>query len=98
MYSMKYGTIPIVRRTGGLADTVIDFDQGENATGFVFSEYKSQALFDAIERARKAFADGERWADLVKQAMSQDFSWEKSAEAYESVYLATRDRRVVTAS
>jgi starch synthase len=98
MYSMKYGTIPVVRKTGGLADTVIDFDESGDSTGFVFADYDSQALLGTMERARKAFADRDRWAQLVERAMSKDLSWGKSAETYEEVYLATLDRKVVTAS
>ena len=98
MYSMKYGTVPIVRRTGGLADTVIDFDASGESTGFVFENYSAEDLLEAVSRARKAYADREKWALLVDRAMAQDFSWDRSAEAYEDVYRATMRRRVVTAS
>lgn len=98
MYSMKYGTIPIVRKTGGLADTVVDLDQGQESTGFVFEQYGPQALLGAVERARKAFGEREEWAQLVARAMSRDFSWDRSAETYEEVYSATLDRKVVAAS
>jgi starch synthase len=99
MYSMKYGTIPIVRETGGLADTVLDYDASGESTGFVFEEYSSEALLEAVRRARRAFADRDSWSNLVDRAMRQDFSWQRSAETYEEVYLATlKKRRVVKAS
>ncbi len=98
MYSMKYATIPIVRKTGGLADTVLDFDGSDQSTGFVFEEYSSRALLGAMERARKAFGEREMWTGLMDRAMSQDFSWDRSAATYEEVYLSTLDRKVVTAS
>lgn len=98
MYSMKYGTVPIVRKTGGLADTVIDFDESDRSTGFVFNDYDSRALLEAVRRAREAFLDKLRWNALVDRAMAQDFSWQRSAAAYENVYVETLGRRVVTAS
>ncbi len=98
MYSMKYGTVPIVRKTGGLADTVIDLGASEESTGFVFADYTSSELLEAVRRARQAYADRAAWDRLVDRAMAQDFSWERSAESYEDVYRATMRRRVVTAS
>jgi starch synthase len=98
MYSMKYGTIPVVRATGGLADTVIDFHESDDSTGFTFKKYTAGALLTAMERARKVFADGDAWKKLVHRAMSLDLSWPRSAEIYEQVYLDTlKKRRVVTA-
>jgi starch synthase len=97
MYSMKYGTVPIVRKTGGLADTVIDFDTSDRATGFVFKGYTAVDLLEAVRRACEAYADRQRWMRLMDTAMAQDFSWERSAEAYEKIYLAAMKRRVVTA-
>jgi starch synthase len=97
MYSMKYGTIPIVRKTGGLADTVVDYDLSDESTGFVFGEYSSRALLEAIGRARKAYTEQDRWAGVLARAMSLDFSWDRAAAAYEDLYLVTLDRKVVTA-
>jgi starch synthase len=87
MYSLRYGTVPIVRSTGGLADTVVDAD-GDPArgNGFSFSEYDEDALLDAVERASSAFAARDRWERIVKRGMAQDFSWAVSATAYEKVY------------
>jgi starch synthase len=99
MYSMRYGTIPVVRGTGGLADTVTDPEQSGESTGFVFNDYSAEALVGAIKRAREAYADKDRWLAMVRRAMSQDFSWDRSARTYEEVYLDTlKKRRVVTAS
>jgi starch synthase len=86
MYSMRYGTVPIVRRVGGLADTVVDVSpttlaQG-TATGFVFEDYSANALIHAVTRAVAAFADHELWHGLMHRGMQQDFSWDRSARAY----------------
>jgi len=89
MYSMKYGTIPIVRATGGLADTVIDYENAEESTGFAFHEYSADALYGAVERACEVFGDKEIWAGMVQRAMAQDFSWKRAASTYTDVYLET---------
>jgi starch synthase len=97
MYSMKYGTVPIVRKTGGLADSVADFDESEDSTGFAFEDYSATALFDAVRRARRAYSDGNGWAELVLRAMKRDFSWQQQSKAYVETYLATlKKRKVVT--
>jgi starch synthase len=97
MYSMKYGTIPVVRATGGLADTVVDYEKMGESTGFAFKEYSSEALFKAVERARNAFKDKQEWAVMVERAMAQDFSWERSAKSYADVYLETLRKERTTA-
>ena len=89
MYSMKYGTIPVVRATGGLADSVTDYDESGDSTGFAFREYTAEALYQALERARKVFADREAWKQLIFRAMTLDLSWGTSARAYEDVYRKT---------
>ncbi len=81
MISMRYGTIPIVRRTGGLADTV-----HEGRTGFLFVDPTKAALVDAARRARDAFRDAATWRQLVRNAMGEDFSWHASAKEYVSLY------------
>lgn len=89
MIALRYGTVPIVRRTGGLADTV---REGEN--GFVFEEELGEALYGAVHRAWSAFMDPAIWRDLVRRCMSCDYSWVRSAKEYERVYeLALRVRR-----
>ena len=88
MYSMRYGTLPIVHNTGGLADTVQSFDEKTAVgTGFVFNDLTSQALFNTIGWACSTYYDRpQAFASMQKQAMSQDFSWDHSAKQYEQVY------------
>ncbi|MDL1971236.1 MAG: glycogen synthase GlgA [Candidatus Desulfofervidaceae bacterium] len=88
MYSLKYGTLPIVRNTGGLADTVTDADLDTGkGTGFKFDSYTPDALWDAIKRALLCYQEHKTvWHDLVQQAMTCDFSWERSAREYLALY------------
>jgi starch synthase len=95
MYALAYGTPPIVRKTGGLADSVNGFD-GHNldvATGFTFDEASPRALASAVLWAQRVFFHREVWRHIVRNGMSQDFSWERSAEKYEAVYRAAREFR-----
>jgi len=85
LYSLKYGTIPIVRATGGLKDSVEDFD-GQAGTGFLFDAYEPSALLAAVDRALHAYQEKELWRALMRNAMSADFSWKRSAEAYIRVF------------
>lgn len=84
MIALRYGTIPIVRATGGLADTV--HEDGPQANGFVFTDYAPKALRAAIDRAIAAYRDKVRWARLVANAMACDFSWGASARRYLQLY------------
>ena len=87
MYSLRYGTIPIVRATGGLADTIRDADEDSaNGNGFVFREYQAAEMLTAIGRAVKAFRNRALWQELVNRAMAADFSWRQSAEKYRQLY------------
>jgi starch synthase len=86
MISFRYGAVPIVRRTGGLADTVSDASVSDAGTGFVFNEYTTQALAGAVERAMQAYSDRPRWSALVMRGMAQDFSWRASAGKYIDTY------------
>ncbi len=87
LYSLRYGTIPIVRAVGGLRDTVSPVDRvAGSGTGFMFSELSAAALVDAVERAVRLFADTTQWQALVKRAMQQDFSWDHSAAQYLTLY------------
>lgn len=87
MYSLRYGTLPIVRRTGGLADTVADLDEHAEGTGFVFDEFEPWALMQTIDRAFRWFYDNpEGWHWARVRAMSIDNSWTRSAEKYRDVY------------
>jgi starch synthase len=87
IYSLKYGTVPIVRETGGLADTVTDADADPaGGTGFTFRRYDAEDLKDAIARALAAHADRRRWEAIVQRGMARDFSWDASAREYASLY------------
>ncbi len=87
MYSLRYGTVPIVKRVGGLADTVVDLEDAQNPpTGFVFEEHSPAALITAVTRALAAYQDRALWLKLMRTGMRQDFSWSKSAAAYVRVY------------
>lgn len=86
MISMRYGTLPIVRATGGLKDTVTDFKQS-HGTGFVFKNYKAEELLKTTKRAIDSFNNQKnKWSGVQKRAMTQDFSWTKSAEKYLKLY------------
>jgi starch synthase len=86
MMSMRYGTLPVVRATGGLADTVVDASDSVRGTGFSFREYRPDALLQTVRRAVKTFRDRERWMALQRNAMAQDFSWAQSARRYRELY------------
>jgi starch synthase len=87
MYSLRYGTIPIVRRTGGLADSVQHFDTTtRQGTGIVFNDYDVSAVHWAVATALGLYADKPRWKQLVQNAMAQDFSWERRVGDYVSLY------------
>lgn len=87
MYSLVYGTIPIVRETGGLADTVIKFNEktGEG-NGFMFKSYDSAALIKELNRALKIYEDKKTWLKIQKNGMKADFSWTSSAKKYIELY------------
>jgi starch synthase len=90
LYSLLRGTVPVVRATGGLADTVTDYTEdglasGES-TGFVFDDYSASALVGAVRRALAVFADPDRWRRLMRNGMRQDWSWKRSAREYVQVY------------
>lgn len=87
LISLRYGTIPIVRRTGGLADTIIDYRPDNlHANGFVFEEYRPSKLLEAIERAMDVYARKADWDRLVRTALACDFSWNASAGKYVEFY------------
>jgi starch synthase len=89
IYSLKYGTVPIVRATGGLDDTIEAFD-GRTGTGFKFDDYTGTALLKAIREALAAYRQPEVWRQLVASGMRKDLSWGKSARQYVEVYQALR--------
>jgi starch synthase len=87
MYSLRYATLPIVRATGGLDDTVTDADEAAGkGTGFKFRDYSPDALVAAVTRAIEAYRDPRRWRTLQRSAMRQDHSWDVSAREYVKVY------------
>jgi starch synthase len=86
MYSLRYGTLPVVRAVGGLEDTVEDFDGWQRGTGFKFRDYTPQALLLAVRRALDTYRDRRTWQALVLRGMAQDFSWDRSARSYEALY------------
>ena len=91
MYSLKYGTVPIVRNTGGLADTVSDWDErisygDTSGNGFSFNDYNGYALTDAIERAVYSYHNKKLWKQIQTNGMQASFTWEVSAKKYISVY------------
>ena len=96
LYSLKYGTVPIVRATGGLVDTITDADEASlaagTATGFRFSDYSALALAEALQRACRAYAEPAVWKQIVAGGMKQDWSWAKSAREYVELYRATINR------
>jgi starch synthase len=93
MYSLRYGTLPIVRATGGLDDTVIDADAPSGGNGFKFAEYSPSALADTVRRALEAYRDVPRWKSLQRSAMAQDHSWDVSAREYVKVYSGFPNRK-----
>lgn len=86
MYSMRYGTIPVVRATGGLDDTVEDYAGGGKGTGFKFEKYDAKEMLKAIHRALKIYQQPEEWKKLMRNGMQKDFSWEHSAKKYVNLY------------
>lgn len=84
MYSLAYGTVPVVRNTGGLADTVRENEQ--DGTGFCFDQFDSPSLLQALERALESWSDPKRWRALMLRGMAQDYSWERQAKHYIDLY------------
>jgi len=90
MYALKYGTIPIVRNTGGLKDSIREFNlKTGKGNGFKFSDYKSEAFLASVQRAIKQFHNTEGWKKLRVNAMKEDFSWDRSAKSYLKLYRST---------
>jgi len=87
LYSLRYGTVPIVRGVGGLEDTITDFmDMPVEGTGFKFYDYSKTSLLDVIEKALKVYRTKKDWSNLMRQCMIADFSWERSAREYMNLY------------
>jgi starch synthase len=90
LIAMHYGSIPVVRHTGGLADTVKDVTQA-NGNGFVFQNYTILEMLEAIKRAEESFYHRTEWQNLMRRNMKLDFSWKASARKYEEIYLRARN-------
>ncbi len=87
LYSLRYGTVPVVHATGGLEDSVVEFDPATGSgTGFKFTPYTPDAFLAALERALRTRRDPARWARLVANGMAQDFSWGRAAAEYRALY------------
>ncbi|MBX7246114.1 MAG: glycosyltransferase, partial [Candidatus Sumerlaeaceae bacterium] len=90
LYSLKYGTIPIVRSTGGLADSITDATpeliKTGDATGFAFADYTSAALLETVKRALAVYGKKTEWKKVMQNAMAKDFSWKSSAHEYVSLF------------
>ena len=87
LYSLKYGTIPVVRATGGLKDTIEEFDPATGkGNGFCFEPYEASAFLAAVNRALAVFRRKDRWQTLMNNAMAADYSWNRSARDYVSLY------------
>jgi starch synthase len=93
MYSLRYGTVPIVRSTGGLVDTVEPYDEATGAgTGFRFDAPDGTGLMWAIDRALAVYKNRKAWQRLMRNGMTRDFSWERSARQYEELFRTARAR------
>ena len=88
LIAMRYGTIPVVRETGGLKDTVVQFDRSDvdKGNGFLFYEYNAHEMMYALKRALAAYGNLREWRQLIFTAMHSDFSWKRSAKEYETLY------------
>ena len=99
VYSLKYGTVPIVRKTGGLADTVKDWDEEnyygfDHGNGFSFYDYSGYAQYKSVERAVNTFKQKDIWEKIQLNGMKQDFSWTRSAEKYLELYKLAKENRL----
>lgn len=98
IYSLKYGTVPIVRKTGGLADTVQDWDEFRNTgdnigNGFSFNDYNGFGLTDAVERAISYYHNKPVWNKIIHNGMTRDYSWESSAKKYVELYEKAKSKK-----
>jgi len=99
IYSLKYGTIPVVRATGGLEDTIVHYDPvSGKGNGFKFTRYDAEEFFGQIKQAIRAYQQPEQWKRLLQNAMTADFSWKRSAEAYVELYRTALERKKRTPS
>ncbi len=93
MYSLRYGTVPVVRSTGGLADTVHEFDPiTREGNGFVFHPFESDEMLMALRRALAVWSEPDLWRELMRGGMARDFSWRVAADGYDRLYAEARER------
>ncbi len=100
LISLRYGTISIVRETGGLKDTITNYDpESHHGNGFTFHDYDSAAFLSAIRRALSVYQDQNSWQALVQNALGSDYSWNRSATEYMGLYGAAlrKVHRILTA-
>jgi starch synthase len=94
IYSLRYGTVPIVRATGGLDDTIVNFNpENGEGNGFKFHEYSAGALLETIKKALQVFQNKDLWQKLMRRGMAEDFSWDRSAQEYLTVYEKTMAKK-----
>lgn len=94
MIALKYGTVPVARKTGGISDTVFDERDGaKQPNGFTFDDYTPEALWEALERALAVYQNKAKWRKLQKNGMTADFSWTTAARKYESLYRQALDKK-----
>jgi starch synthase len=94
MIAMRYGCVPIARATGGLRDTIKDYHEEKNGTGFLFSKEDPVEMADTLGRALDVFQNTRRWRGIQRRGMQQDFSWRRSAQAYFNLYQAMVHNKV----
>jgi starch synthase len=94
IYSLKYGTLPIVRATGGLDDTIVAYDPATGVgNGFKFKKYSAQEFLSTIHEALRFYTQPEHWRQLLRNAMTADFSWRRSAETYLELYRTALEKK-----
>lgn len=91
MFAMRYGCLPVARATGGLMDSIMDAKAGENGTGFLFSRIDPRSFTHSLNRAIQTFSQKDTWREMQLRAMSQDFSWARSAAQYVDLYQSLVD-------
>jgi starch synthase len=94
MYALKFGTVPVVRATGGLDDTVSQFHiKTRQGNGFKFGPYEPKAFLEATCRAIDLFSDSVGWRELMANGMKEDFSWDRSARNYLALYQSVHEKK-----
>jgi starch synthase len=97
MYSLRYGTVPLVHAVGGLEDTITDFDGHHGGNGFKFRDYHPRAMMTSLRRALDVYRDLPAWRGIMLRGMAEDHSWRRSAELYERLFQSLKARAVQVA-